>query len=326
MRALTQCKLAGTRSFRLATAQLFGFGVNSQNSDKDTIDIYEAPQGYSIVQPDQSGAEALVVAHLAEDGKYRELFREGVKPHTYVALHLFLDKFRRTFPRDRYWLERPGILKNLPEWPQLKKWIEKESKFEYDIGKKTGHAKNYRMGPRTFMDSTLKESEGSLILTYDQAKYYLDTYGLLFPEVIVWQMKIEAMVMSDRKLANLFGFPRAFERNFTDSYIREAISWIPQSTVGTITHNAYYETYKHIKLYNLPWRLFNNKHDSYAALVPDASAMECAKVMRNHMAQTMVGWDGKEFTMRSEVQIGKNMKKYDREKNPLGLQEVTLTE
>lgn len=77
MRALTQCKLAGTRSFRLATAQPFGFGVNSQNSDKDTIDIYEAPQGYSIVQPDQSGAEALVVAHLAEDGKYRELFREA---------------------------------------------------------------------------------------------------------------------------------------------------------------------------------------------------------------------------------------------------------
>ena len=293
------------------------------------MDIFVAPDGYSIVQVDQAGAEALIVAYLAAAGKYRELFTEGVKPHTYVALHLFLDKFRGAHPAERYWLQRPGLLKAYDEWPALSKQIA-GSKFEYDIGKRTGHASNYKMGPNTFRESTLKESEGSLVLSFEQAKYFLDTYKQLFPEIVAWQAEIEARIRTDRELRNLFGFPRRFEQNFTDGYMREAISWIPQSTVGCITHTAYNLLTRKIRAERLPWRPFNNKHDSYAAMVPDDHVPEAARVMTSLINQRFTGWDGCEFVMKSEVQVGKNMKKRDKPKdgqpykNPNGLRDYEL--
>ena len=63
LRIVTNYRLAGTRSFRLAAGMLFGeFGMNLTNPDKHTTDIAEAPPGYSIGQAEQSGAEALDVA------------------------------------------------------------------------------------------------------------------------------------------------------------------------------------------------------------------------------------------------------------------------
>jgi hypothetical protein len=326
MVALTALKISGTKSFRLAAAQLFGFGVNAQNSDKSILDMFAAPPGYCIVQVDQAGAEALIVAYLAGPGRYRDLFLNGIKPHTYVALHLFLDKFRGEHPRERYWLKSPVELKALPEWKELSKTIA-ASPFEYDSGKKTVHASSYKMGPHTFQESVLKESEGTIILDYAQAKYFLDTFKQLFPEVVAWQSEIEARIRAERILFNLQGYPRRFESIITDGYLRDAISWIPQSTVGCITHLAYRRLFDHVRAHNLSWRLFNNKHDSYAALVPIEEAKPAADTMMQFINQPLVGWDGSNFTMRSEVQVGFNMGKAKLNKatgvwtNPRGLKE-----
>lgn len=615
MRYLTQLKPSGTNSYRLSASQLFDFGGNAQNNSKGTMDIFEAPEGWSFAQRDQSGAESLGVAYSCRPGRYRNLFVHGVKPHTYVALHLFLDKFRGNHPRSRYWLQDPKVLRTFEEWDHLNKVI-KDSPFEYDIGKKTGHAccddqtevltpngwisvdaqpdiiltadrnglasfrqvawnsydysgalynflgeevdqcvtsnhkmlyetnnnrksidaktlasrtigtrklivsgyskglqhyeeniiklmaaiqadgsyshnkvrfhfrklrkverldqicsalniqiewtikgddyrcslsrndkvaeacdlltvdkkfswhlgtldidnaktlieevvlwdgytdngsrnyqsyitehkqnadiiylvarlcgqgstqrfsdnmwtvsfnrricscatnvkvpyytgkvycpttqlgyfytrrngkisitgnSNYKMGPNTFREFTLKESEGSLILDMAQAQYYLGTYKELFPEIVEWQNEIEARVKRDRRLVNLLGFPRRFEHMFTDSYIREIISWIPQSTVGCITHNAVEQTCAHIIKHKLPWRLVSNKHDSYALLVPDNHIPEVREVMKRHINITLRGVDS-EFTMASDFQVGKNFKKFSKT-NPQGMLE-----
>lgn len=319
MRYLTQYKPAGTRSFRLASAQLFGFGGNAQNNDKDSMDIFQAPPGWKFVQRDQSGAEALIVAYLCRPGRYRNLFIHGVKPHTYVALHLFIDKFRGNHPKERYWLKDPTELKALPEWPHLNKVI-KDSKFEYDIGKRTGHASNYKMGPNTFRESTLKESEGSLVLSYADAQFYLATYKDLFPEIVVWQAEIEKTVRAHRLLRNLYGFPRRFERELTDSYIREAISWIPQSTVGCITHEAFEKTCVYIREHNLDWRPISNKHDSFALMVRDTDVNVARDVMKAHLNVTLQGTDSA-FTMASDFQVGQNLKKWS-DYNPYGMKEA----
>lgn len=319
--APTQLKPAGTRSYRLASSQLFDLGINSQNYDKESADIYEAPPGWSFFQRDQAGAEALVVAYEAKAGRYRALFENKLKPHTYVALHLFLDKFRKAHPRDRYWLRTAPELQALPEWAELSNYIQKKSKFEYDIGKRTGHASNYKMGPNTFREQALKESEGSLIMTFDEAKYYLDIYKQLFPEIVEWQIEIEHEIRTKRLLRNLFGFPRSFERLITDSYIREAISWIPQSTVGCITHRAYRATFDYVQAHKLPWRLVSNKHDSYAVLAPDSEQEHVRAIMAKHIGLHLVGKRG-EFTMVSDFQVGKNLKKYHETENPLGMREL----
>ena len=125
------------------------------------------------------------------------------------------------------------------------------------------------MGPVTFRDSVLKESEGTMVLTMEQARFYLETYKELFPEIVVWQIEIEDTIRRTRLLRNAFGYPRRFERIITDSYLREAISWKPQSTIGVITHKAFVATRNHIVKYGLRWRPISNKHDSYALMIPE---------------------------------------------------------
>lgn len=323
--ALVYCLTTPTGFFMTRRNGIIQVTGNSQNADKSVLDIVCAPPGWSIVQVDQAGAEALVVAYLTRPGRYRNLFLNGVKAHTYVALQLFLDKFRGEHPRERYWLVDPAVLRQYPEFKKLAELI-KHSKFEYDIGKRTGHSSNYRMGPNTFREQCLKESEGTLILDVEQARYFLDTYKQLFPEIVEWQNEIEAQIRSTRTLRNLFGFPRRFERHITDGYIREAISWIPQSTVGCITHRAYREVYDRATSTGRVWRLFNNKHDSFAMLVPDSDIECAAHCMSRALNQELVGRDGEVFRMKSEVQVGKNWGKFDPKHNPLGMKDYVLTE
>lgn len=320
------CLTTPTGFFMTRRAGVIQITGNSQNTDKDLLDMFSAPEGYCIVQADQAGAEALIVAYLASAGKYRDLFLVGIKPHTYVALHLFIDKFRGDYPRERYWLRTPAELKALPEWKELSKVIA-NSPFEYDLGKRTVHASSYKMGPHTFQESVLKGSEGALILDYEQARHFLDVFKQLFPEIVAWQSDIENRIRAERVLRNLFGYPRRFEQILTDGYLRDGISWIPQSTVGCITHLAYNRLTDHIISNRLPWRMFNNKHDSYAALVPVDHAREASERMTEFLAITLIGWDGTPFTMRSEVLVGFNMGKAKLDKktgvwtNPRGLRE-----
>ena len=70
------------------------------------------------------------------------------------------------------------------------------------------------------------------------------------------------------------------------------------------------------------WRLLNNKHDSMLHEVPDSDVMDCAIEGRKAMAQKLIGRDGVEFTMGSEVQAGKNWAPYDPVKNPQGMKTI----
>lgn len=318
MTFVTQFKPAGTRSFRLASSKLFGeFGGNAQNWKKDSLRFLEARRGCSFVQADQAGAEALVVAYDAPPGRFRRLFENSIKPHTYMAMHLFADRFLADHDRNDYWLAEPSDIKKLPDWPALKEVIN-NSGVPYDLGKRIIHASNYRMGPRTFAFNTLKQTEGKLVLTIKQCEEYLAMFRIIFPEIVEWQNEIEQRVMRDRKLVNLFGYPRAFERNITDEYIREAISWIPQSTVGTITNIACSRFQYKYGEKRKQWRLLNNKHDSFMVECPDADIADVSSIMVDLLAVRLKGRDT-EYTMRSEVQVGKNWGKYNENYNPEGM-------
>lgn len=330
LRVVTNYKLAGTRSFRLAASMLFGlYGMNLQNPGKNEMDICEAPPGYSIVQADQAGAEALAVAYLARHGRYRALFECGIKPHTFLAMHIFAQQWRFPEPGREWFLSaEPAELVKHPEWKKFNDQIA-ESGNPYAIGKRTAHGKSYRMGPRTYRLANLKQSDGLLVLSHHECVTFLSYFDKLFSEVIDWQNEIETTIRTTRELYNLQGQRRRFERNLTDDYIREGISWIPQSTIGVITHDAVVATDTFIAANRLDWSICSNKHDSYAVIAPDSEALDCARHMRAQLAQTFTGRDGVRFTMGSEVQIGKNWKPAKRKKdgtwsNPDGMRTVDL--
>lgn len=108
MRNSTTYKQANSRFFRRTSSQILpkkrqtlvkgflktvtkGWGSNLQNIEKSMREIYIPDEGFIFGQNDQSGAEALIVAHLARNGNYRSLFTNGIKPHTYICVHLFKD-------------------------------------------------------------------------------------------------------------------------------------------------------------------------------------------------------------------------------------------
>lgn len=314
-------RCAGTRSFRLASGKFFDFGGNVQNPVKPLLQCLEARAGYSFLQPDQSGAEALIVAYLCRPGRYRALFRAGIKPHVFLALHIFrrAEWFIGLPLTSKEYLEEldPEKLARLPGWKELDKRI-KNSDYDparpYFCGKRVAHARAYKMGWFTFMINLLKDTHGELVIDAKEAKRLLAVYDELFPEVLEWQQEIINEVRENRVLCNLFGFPREFNRIFTDGYEREAISFKPQSTVGCITHEAVIKVTR--------WPALNNKHDSALWEVRDEEIPEAAPIIGNAMKIELTGRDGVKFRMGSSLKIGKNWADALPDgTNPLGMKE-----
>lgn len=327
-RAVTTFKPAGTKSYRLAAAKFMGdFGMNLQNPAECVLRLLRARPGHKLVQPDQSGAEALIVASLAPPGRYRQLFACKVKPHTFLALHLFADQnpqwFANCAPAADFLAARePADLVKLAGWSDVNKRVQ-NTYIPYYIGKRTAHARSYKMGWKTFQDSVLKDSEGKLVLTPAECKRFLSMFDELFPEIGQWQNEVIFMARRDRQLANLFGYPRRFERIFTASYEREIISWIPQSTVGCLTTNAILDLDAMIKREGLRWNILNNKHDSLLLEVPDADVARAVNDSAGAiMAFELTGRDGIKFRMKSSVQVGDNWAKYNEKYNPGGMRDV----
>jgi hypothetical protein len=318
MRITTGYKLAGTKSFRRAAAQIFGvFGTNLQNPSHTLMGACEPDPGKVFLQADQSGAEARCVAYEADAGNYRDLFEVGIKPHTYIALQIFIEKFRGSYPKDRYWFKKPKELKELPEWKELNSTI-KDSDREYSLGKLVCHAASYDMKWKTFQINVLEKSNGNIRLSVQDSKFYLEMFGVLFPEILSWQRKIKNQLLASRTLVNLFGYQRTFYGRWNESLVREGYSWIPQSTIGLITSMAICDMDDYIESNKLNWDILNDKHDSMLVQCPIAEAQDCANKMKEFLGRKLTSTTGLSYNMEVEVAKGLSWDKKSK-RNPEGL-------
>lgn len=325
-------KPGGTTTFRLASTKIlskaleFGNGSNMQNPSSNILLLHKADKGKILIQPDQAGAEALVVSRLCKPGgNYRKIFDNGIKPHVYTALHIFKD----------YWAKSNEYVDTLTKteiedltkhfaWKDLSKQIKNHDTY-YFIGKKTGHSYNYRMKPSTFQLDVLKESEGKIVLTKKEAELFEKSYFNLFPEIKDWHTYLDIMIENDRVLYNLQGFPRdIYDEPITDKTKRDFTAFIPQSTVGTITNIAFWAVQQFIEENNLAkwWDCLNNKHDSIMIQCPEEDKDIACELTKASMAQDLISPYGETFTMKSEVSIGKNWGKYHPRINPEGMREI----
>lgn len=322
-RYCSSIKIAGTESFRLATAKLLGFyGGNSQNPTDSFMRCVVPNENHILIQPDQEGAEALVVAMECRPGKYRRLFDLGIKVHSYMALQIFTDKFRGEYPASRYKAIEPDVFAAYQEVRTLLNTI-KHSEDEYYLGKKTIHSFTYDEGPQTFRLVCLEESEGKINLTFKQAKEFRGIWQETFPEITEWQAVTIGRLAADRTLRNLFGYPRYFGRLWNDELKRQAYAFVPQSTVATVTNLAYTELFYRILRERLPWMLLNNKHDSLLIEVPDtAEHREMAiAYCREHVGRLLKSSRGEEYHMKVGISLGHNWAKKS-ETNPEGMEEI----
>jgi DNA polymerase I-like protein with 3'-5' exonuclease and polymerase domains len=342
MRNSCTYKISGTKTFRLSSSKILGkWGGNLQNIEKSMREIYIPDEGKIFVQVDQSGAEALVVAYLATAGKFRDLFLHNVKPHVYVALKLFKDKWKKKLHEHKLITSSDNFdinsiietpikeLKSIPLWKNLESIIKDSDNWSlreryYYLAKQTCHSGNYGITPPTFRMNVLEKSGGKIVLEKEEAERFILTYQSEFPEIFEWHNVVRRQVEQHKMLFNLHGHPYTITQpEIMESAWKELYAWIPQSTVGEITNIAYAKLQDYIEETGKQWDLLANTHDSYMLQCPIGEQQEAGLKMQEFMNQTFRSpADGSEFKMKSEAQAGFNWAPAKKDKNLTGLREL----
>lgn len=286
-----------------------------------------------LVQVDQSGAEALIVAYLSQHGNFRNLFLNNIKPHCYVGLQVFADVWKKELPDIRheidsicncaienitsnpFWNQIDAVIKSSDDWPSNKRY--------YYIAKQICHSSNYGAAPPMFQMNTLEKSGGKIAISKHEAERFLSMYHSLFPEIHEWHRDVNRQLVLTKTLYNLFGYPREFifnRRDPDDATLREAYAFPAQSTVGTITNMAFTKHQEYIEDNKLHRDQLQNGHDSYVTQCPIGEEKDCGRVMQEFInADLIAPSDGTKFKMKSEAQCGFNWAPYKKDKNLLGL-------
>ncbi len=354
MRNSTLYKIAGPRTLRLASKQILpkkivfngktvrkGWGSNLQNIEKSMRQIYWADDNKIFVQVDQSGAEAMIVAYCCENGNYRQLFINRIKPHTYLGAHLFkhiwptkmrehhiisgdtqfdIDEILNTpIPQLRqhpFWNDLAALIQDSDNWSTATRY--------YFLSKQTEHSSNFDVGAPMFRMNTLEKSGGKVVISKEDAEHFLLTKFSLFPEIKGYHRWLIHNAETNKMLFNLHGHPYNITAYEIQPHQRkELYSWIPQSTVGEITTIAYVRMQAYIEEQALDWDLLANTHDSYLLQCPLSEELDCAKKAKEFMEQEFTSpIDGVVFRMRSEAQSGMNWRPWKKEVNELGLKEI----
>src|SRR5690606_16816701 len=109
------------------------------------------------------------------------------------------------------------------------------------LAKKVVHASNYGMGPKRLVEVVNEDSATTGIkLTLREATELMDRYFLLYPQIKenFWR-EVEQELRRSRTLNTPFNGRRDFFGRWDDKLLREAYSYIPQSTVGDLTRKAW---------------------------------------------------------------------------------------
>lgn len=313
-RDTTQYNLGRTSTFRASTSALMGiYGGNLQNKEAHMRRLYIPDKGKVFCQPDQDGAEARIVAHLTEKGKYRELFDNDIKVHSFVSLHMFMDKWRNENKELDYTslIATPiNKLHSHPHWPSFNRLAKlsdtwPSQKRYYYLAKQTSHSANYGIRGPTFQMNVLEKSGGKIALSRKEADFFLSFYRMLFPEIPRWNYETAKILHATKTLHNLFGHPRVFTgREDSSSFDQEGYAFVPQSTVGELTHMAYRDTQEYIEINKKAWDLLVNTHDGKLSQLPYEDQDEYIKVSEEVFGRELTSPTGEKFRMKIEIKTG----------------------
>jgi len=275
---------------------VFGTGCNLQNIPKRKgragliRSLYIPDEGHKFVSADLSQAEARVVAWLAGETDLMERFASGKGIFEFVASSVF----------------------NVLE--------EKVSKTQRNIAKTLVHGTNYGMKTRKFaFTAGITEAEAEKIWR---------KYCVQFPRLSLWRDRITDQIERERVLVTPFGRHRTFfdrvtnktrvpdqkggyfiNKTYRQEYLRDAWSYIPQSTVGDLLNLGMVATHNEILKQTWPdtgrprFRL--QVHDQVVYSCPTKSIEQLTKIMNSQLSQT-ININHKPLSIPIEVEVGKD--------------------
>ena len=268
---------ASTETGRWSSSKdAFGEGGNAQNITPELRRIFIADPGKKLIHFDQKQAESVVVGLILSalgDDRYLRAFQSG-DLHTTVAKMIW-----------------PGEVHD-------KKSAEKifYRHFSYrDMAKRGGHLSNYRGKPKR-MSEALKLP---LDLCENFQYIYYKAFGLeKFHSYISKELQLH------QSLITPLGMQRHFFGNpYDDEILKEAIAFIPQSTVGQITSIVAHRAWlKEPRLEPL-----THDHDGFTWQFPDDRRLErdLAGYIRD-IGKVPLKFLNKEVTIPLEISTGWN--------------------
>jgi DNA polymerase-1 len=171
--------------------------------------------GYTLCATDLDRADLQVVAWDSGCETLKNLLKEGLDVHLFNAgqafhLDITLDQLRDP--------NRVSVLESL-------------YKRERTLAKGGGHATNYIVHASTLATA--------LNINQSEAQSFIDNYFLRYPEIKDWHKRIWHELVTTQTISNAFGFRSVYFNRITDATLREAVAWIPQSTVGLVINEAW---------------------------------------------------------------------------------------
>ena len=253
-RMRTSYNICGTETFRFSSSEnAFGSGTNLQNIPKGGDDdgdgltlpnvrkIFVPDPGFTIFDTDLSKADLRIVTWESDEPEMKAMLREGRDPYVEIAREFYKD---------------PTITKTRSDGSENPK---------YRTFKSFAHGTHYLGTPFGLA--------GCLGLSVHQAESTQRWYLGRFKRIAEWQKEFCAALKSRRYVENIFGYRRYYFDRIDDATCREAIAWLPQSTVALYINRIWmniYKQYPHI------WILLQ-VHDSLVGQFPTWRKDECLK-------------------------------------------------
>lgn len=222
-RMRTSYNVCGTETGRWSSNEnAFGTGTNLQNWTDELREIFIADPGYKLAYVDLEQAESRVVAYLSGDENYISACESG-DLHTTVSRMMW-----------------PGLDWSNEDQAHNAK-VAKQifyRDFSYrDMAKKLGHGTNYRGKPRTMAMHAKVEVK----LVEEFQDIYLRK---IFKGIDRWHTDLAQELQTKGHLTTPLGRTRFFlGRLWDDDTLKEAIAFVPQSTIGEILNEGMYRVW-----------------------------------------------------------------------------------
>ena len=216
-------------------------GTNLQNVSRGHIRRMFIPDiGKVFLSSDLRQAEARLVAYLADDHRLIEAFAQG-DPYIAMASQIF-GRAAETISEDERYLAKRMVL-----------------------------ALNYMMGVDTF---ALYAQIGIPQARRLREKYFETYYGLT-----AWHAAIAREIQEKRVLVTPFGRRRQFFGRGGDTLIREAVAYVPQSTIGDLLNMAMLRMERSID--GADWQISLQVHDQFIIQVPEVDVQIAITKMKS---------------------------------------------
>ena len=285
--------VGGAETFRFSCSKtLWNTGCNRQTIPRELRRMFIADKGKELAEFDLNRGESWVYSHLANEPEMMRIHREGEDFHTITACAI-----SSAF----------GKQITTKEWPEFEE-LDGEGAYKLRfLGKKTNHARAYRMGDFRAMEVVNSESDDTgITIIMREAKLAGELWIPRYPFINSWWSGIEHQLNVDRTLTTPYGRVRQFFCRWGESLFKEATAYVPQSTSVDYINGGMLRFYDDMVLPG-KWgaELLHQNHDSILIQYDEGARSKVLPAVIDLLESTVVV-NGHDISIPVEAQYGQS--------------------